>query len=187
MAGIKNKTARAVLVCVSAAGILAGCANPQKEGTAALENGNYEEALAQFQETVESGDKDKAAEGYRGLGMTYYEMEDYESALDSFEQAVSQGAEQSVQLCHLMSVCAMKTGDYERGLKYVQDGLALAQTSSGQKNSDESMLREMRYNEIVCLEQRADWESAKKKVEEYLNDYPDDETVRKESEFLKTR
>lgn len=49
------------------------------------------------------------------------------------------------------------------------------------------MLREMKYNEIVCLEQQADWQSAKQKVDEYLSEYPDDESVQKEAEFLITR
>ena len=57
---------------IFAAGVLAGCANPQKEGTAALEEGNYEEAREQFQQTAESDNKEKAAEGYRGIGMAYY-------------------------------------------------------------------------------------------------------------------
>ena len=45
----------------------------------------------------------------------------------------------------------------------------------------------MRYNEIVCYEQTADWESAKQKISEYLADYPGDETAEKEAEFLETR
>ena len=92
-----------------------------------------------------------------------------------------------MQLCHVMSVCAMQSGDYEKALEYIQTGLGLAQTSDGKESSDAGMLREMKYNEIVCFEQKADWESAKQKAEEYLQEYPDDETVQKEAEFLKTR
>ena len=92
-----------------------------------------------------------------------------------------------MQLYHLMSVCAMQNENYEKALDYIQTGMGLAQTSDGKESVDADMLREMRYNEIVCLEQQADWESAKQKVEEYLSEYPDDETVQKEAEFLKTR
>ena len=182
-----SKIAGAVLACVLVAGALTGCANPQKEGTEALEQGNYEEAREQFQKTVENGNEEKAAEGYRGLGMAYYGLEDYGAAMEAFEQAVAQGAEQSVQLYHLMSVCAMQNENYEKARDYIQTGMGLAQTSDGKESVDADMLREMRYNEIVCLEQQADWESAKQKVEEYLSEYPDDETVQKEAEFLKTR
>lgn len=183
----KNKMLRALLLCVSAAGLLAGCANPQKSGTAALEKGNYEEAAGLFQEAAQSEDKDKAAEGYRGLGMAEYELGDYATALEAFEQAVAQGAQQSVQLWNLMSACAMQGEDYGKALEYIQSGLALAQTSSGKETSDEEMIREMKYNEIICYEQQADWANAREKAEEYLSEYPDDESVQKEVEFLKTR
>lgn len=173
-------------VGVSAAGLVSGCANPQKDGTAALREGNYEEAEAQFQKAAKEEDRGRSAEGYRGLGMTYYETQEYDKALESFEQALDLGAEQSVQLYHQMSVCAMNTGDYEKGLEYVQAGLALS-AGSGDEAADEAMLREMKYNEIVCYEQQADWENARQKVGEYLSEYPDDEAVQKEAEFLKTR
>ena len=66
---LKRKIALTAAMCVSAAGILSACANPQKDGTAALEAGNYEEAMDQFQEAADSEDREKSAEGYRGLGM----------------------------------------------------------------------------------------------------------------------
>ena len=52
---------------------------------------------------------------------------------------------------------------------------------------DFAKFREMKYNEIICCEHLADWESAKQKVTEYLNDYPDDEAMQREAEFLETR
>ena len=45
----------------------------------------------------------------------------------------------------------------------------------------------MRYNRIVCAEKSADWDTAKEKIAEYLETYPDDERAVKEAEFLKTR
>lgn len=81
---------------------------PGREGTKALENGQYEEALEQFQKASESEDKEKAAEGFRGQGIAYYEMEDYTSALDAFQKAVDNGAEQTVQLYNLMGICGMQ-------------------------------------------------------------------------------
>ena len=98
---IKRRLIFAAAVCISAAGMLGGCSNPQKEGTAALEEGNYAEALTRFQKAAESDDREKAAEGYRGLGMAYYESGQYEKALEAFQQAVDLGAEETVQLYHL--------------------------------------------------------------------------------------
>ena len=171
---------------VVAAGVTGGCGNLQKSGVDALEKGEYDEALADFQEMTESGGND-VAEGYRGLGMTYYEMEDYENALEAFRNAADNGAEQSIQMYNLMGVCAMQTEDYASALEYIQSGLALTSTSDGADKADEKLVQEMKYNEIICYEQQADWENAKQKVTEYLEDYPDDETVQKEAEFLETR
>ena len=174
------------MVCAFSAGT-AGCANPQQSGVDALEAGNYEEALADFQDMTESGSRKDVAEGYRGLGMTYYEREEYENALEAFRQAADNGAEQTIQMYNLMGICAMQTGDYAAALSYIQSGLALTHTSDGEDKAGTELVKEMRYNEIVCYEQQADWESARQKVTEYLEDYPDDETVQKEAEFLETR
>ena len=188
---LKRKIALTAAMCVSAAGILSACANPQKDGTAALEEGNYEEALAQFQEAAESDDREKAAEGYRGLGMAYYESGQYEKALEAFQQAVDLGAEETVQLYHLMASCGMQTWkseeDYTAVLGYIQTGLALAEIADGEEAPDTDMIREMKYNEIICYERQADWENARQKTAEYLAEYPDDEAVQKEAEFLETR
>ena len=40
---------------------------------------------------------------------------------------------------------------------------------------------------MVAYEQMEDWESAKVKLEEYLENYPNDKSAKKEAEFLKTR
>ena len=188
---IKTKLMFTAAVCISAAGILSGCANPQKEGTAALEEGNYEEALTQFQKAAESDDREKSAEGYRGLGMAYYESGEYGKALEAFQQAVDQGAAQSVQLYHLMAASGMQTWeneeDYTAVLGYIQTGLALAESYDSEETPDADMIREMKYNEIICYEKLADWENARQKAAEYLSEYPDDGAVQKEAEFLETR
>ena len=56
--------------------------------------------------------------------MTYYEQEEYSSALDAFKKAVDTGVVQTTQIYNLMGVCAMKTEDYEAALEYIQAGLA---------------------------------------------------------------
>lgn len=166
---------------------LTGCSNPHKEAVEALENKNYEEAESQFQKIIEEKNGQKAAEAYRGLGLTYYEMQEYEKALEAFRNAVDGGAEQTVQLYNLMGICAMQAEDYESAKEYIQAGIAMTETKSGSKAADAELVRELRYNEIICCEYVADWETAKQKVDEYLEDYPDDESVIKEQEFLKTR
>ena len=183
---MRRKWMSAAAAALLAAGLVCGCANPQKEGVEALEEGNYEEAEARFSELTEKGGKEGAA-GYRGLGMVYYETEEYQKALEAFETAAESGIRPDVQMYNLMGVCAMQTEDYASALEYIQSGLALTSTSDGADKADAELVQEMKYNEIICYEQQADWENAKQKVTEYLEDYPDDETVQKEAEFLETR
>ena len=189
---IRKRLAAAGAICVMAAVLTGGCANPDKAGAKALENGDYEEAAAQFEQAASSDDAKEAAEGYRGLGMTYDETGDYEAALEAFGKAIDGGAEQTVQLYNLAGISAMQCSDYATALEYIQAGLALADTEpsdqeNGEAESYADMIREMKFNEIVCYEQQADWENARQKVTEYLEDYPDDEAAQKEAEFLATR
>ena len=184
----KIRIGAALTAAVLTAGLLAGCANPEKAGVKALEEGNYTEAEAQFQEAAADEDREKSAEGYRGLGMTYYETGDCAAALDAFRKAVEGGAEQTVQLYHLMGSCAMQTGDPASALEYFKSGLALA--GDGAEAGDEGtaeMIREMRYNIVICCENLADWETAKQQAADYLADYPDDAEMQREAEFLATR
>ena len=46
-----------------------------------MEEGQYEEAVTQFQQAAESENRETAAEGCRGLGMACYELEDYDPLL----------------------------------------------------------------------------------------------------------
>ena len=65
--------------------------------------------------------------------------------------------------------CDLKLGKAKEALNYYN--LGLAQEDSGKKMN----------------EQMEDWESAKVKLEEYLENYPNDKSAKKEAEFLKTR
>lgn len=55
------------------------------------------------------------------------------------------------------------------------------------EDCSEKMLQEMKFNEIMVYEKLGDWKNAKIKVNEYLEQYPDNAKVKKEAEFLETR
>ena len=57
----------------------------------------------------------------------------------------------------------------------------------GLEGNSAELEQEMKYNMIAAYEQIKDWESAKVILEEYVAEYPEDETAQKEREFLKTR
>ena len=183
---MRRKWIAAPVAALVAASVICGCANPQKAGVKALEEGNYVEAETQFQELTEAGGEDAAA-GWQGLGMAYYETEDYQGALEAFQKAVESGMSPSIQMYNLMAVCAMQMEEYGQALEYIRSGLALADTASEEEQPDAGLIQEMKFNEIICCEKQADWESAKQKITEYVSEYPDDETACREAEFLATR
>ncbi len=184
---MKNRTVKIVTAALAAVFLMTGCADAASRGVEALREEDYAGALSRFREAVESGNKSEMADGYQGMGMAYYETGDYAAALEAFRNAFDSGAEKTPQICNMAGVCAMQTGDYGTALEYIQAGLELADTVSAEDADGAEMIREMRYNEIVCCEQQADWESAKQKITEYLADYPDDENAQKEAQFLQTR
>ena len=103
-----------LVMAVSAMCMMAGCGNTVKDGTEALEQGDYDTAIASFEEAAGSDDKEEAAEGYCGLGMTYYEQKQYDQALEMLEKAFDNGT--------------VKTAEWfkkEDGSEYNEDSVTL--------------------------------------------------------------
>ena len=57
--------------------LASGCGNVVKDGTEALGEGRYDAAETAFEEATKNENKEVAADGYQGLGMTYYEQKEY--------------------------------------------------------------------------------------------------------------
>lgn len=170
---------RSIVLIVVAVLLLSGCGSRSyKKGMEALENGKYKEAAEQFEQSVEA--EKNTADSYRGLGIALWEQEDYEGARDAFKSALDAGTEKTGTIYNLLGNCEMKLDNPEGALKYYEAGIK----ASG---SSEELIREMEYNSIVACEQMEDWESAKEKLDEYVEKYPDDEEAAKEAEFLETR
>lgn len=159
--------------------LLGGCGkNPSEEGLELLQEGQYEAALSKFEEAIE--EEKNIDDAYRGAGIAKWELEDYEGARDAFENALDQGADESATLYNFLGSCEFRLGNYKMALNYYRLGME-------QEDCSEEMMQEMRFNEIVSLEEVEDWENARTKLEEYLADYPEDERAVKEAEFLETR
>ncbi|HIV95944.1 MAG TPA: tetratricopeptide repeat protein, partial [Candidatus Sellimonas avistercoris] len=69
---------------------MTGCATQIDKGKSLLEEGKYEEASEAFEKA--SKDSDMEQEAYRGLGISYYELEQYDKAVSAFESALEKGA-----------------------------------------------------------------------------------------------
>ena len=157
---------------------LSGCENPSEEGVEYLQNGQYEEAIEQFEQAIE--DDVNTGDAYRGIGIARWEQEDYEGASEAFLKALEEGAQKTGPLDNFIGRCEMKLGNFPSAQNYFRLGLA-------QEDNSAQLNQEMQYNMVVAYEQVKDWESAKAELRDYLASYPEDEAAQKELQFLETR
>lgn len=163
-----------ILCCL----LFAGCANAVEDGTAFLEEGKMEEAQEKFEASIEK-EKD-LGEAYRGLGICYWEKEDYTKALSAFEKALENDTEETATLYNMLGICALKTNNAKTAVSYFAKG-------QEQSDAEGELLQEIAFNEIVAYEQLGQYSEAKQKLELYTSAYPDDEAAAKELEFLNTQ
>ena len=111
------------------------------------------------------------AELYWQMGNTDYAITLYQSYLEG-ESPEHQSAYARVASWQI------KQKDYDGALATLQKGI-----SKGEDGS----LKELLGNEIAVYEQKGDFETAKLKMESYLEQYPEDEAAQREYVFLRTR
>ena len=167
-----------VLGMVILLGMLTGCAGNIKEGVLLLEDAKYEDAIAIFEQDIEK--ERNLDEAYRGIGIAYFELGEYEKSADSFEAALEYGAEETATLCGLLGACYMNMEEYEKALDVYTNALA-------KKDLTKELKQEMEFNLIAIYEYTGNWEAAKEQIEQYVEDYPEDTRVDKEADFLETR
>lgn len=165
-------------VVLSGVFILTGCTNNIESGLESLEAEKYEEALVSFQNEIEKGKN--LDEAYRGLGIAYFELEEYEEAIEAFVLAVENETEETATLYGMMGACYVETGEYEKALDIYTKAL-------GVETITEELEQEIQYNLIAVYENMADWDAAKEQMESYREAYPDDSRIEKEADFLETR
>ena len=171
---IKAVIAAVVLAALS----LTGCSAPSEKGLEYLQEEEYDKAIEEFQKAVDKDDN--PGDAYRGIGIAKWEQEDYEGALEAFKSALENGAEKTGTLYNFIGCCALRVGDAAAALNYFNLGIS-------QEDISEELLQEMKFNGVSAYEQMEDWESAMSKLQEYLQEYPDDEKAQKEMTFLETR
>lgn len=162
------------LICVS------GCAkeNPLETGLEYLQNGQYEEAEAKFQEAIDADIL--PGDAYRGIGIIHWEQEDYEEARDAFASALENGAEKTATLYNFLGTCELRLDNAKSAVNYYNIGI-------GCEDASEELVQEMKYNTIVAYEQLEEWDTVRVKVKAYMEAYPDDEQMAKEAEFFETQ
>lgn len=153
--------------------------------------------------------KGEKTEDYRERGHIYLLKGDYESARKELDKAINQedtkallymaqvyeaqGNQQQAKALYesytkknssdsaalkVLGEMQMEEGNYEQAIEFFQKALAAKQIADEQG---------LRRNEIIAYEKMNDFEEAKKKMEAYVNDYPEDEEAQRELVFLQTR
>lgn len=134
--------------------------------------GEYNKAVA----ALEKIDKKNYEDASLYLGMSYEAMGDYNYAASVYNSGIENSTNPA--LYNQLGLCQMKRGAYAEALEAFQAGLQCEDTSCQQA---------LRFNEAVAYEYLADFETARKLMEAYLKDYPNDAEARREYQFLKTR
>ena len=158
--------------------LLTGCAGSMKNGVELLEAGKYDAAVEVFQKDIKK--KRNLDEAYRGLGIAYFELEDYEAAVEAFELALEHETKETAVCCSFLGASYLETEDYDKALDVYERGLAC-------KDLTEELEQEIQFNLIAVYERMGNWDAAKKQMDKYVKKYPNDSRVEKEAEFLETR
>lgn len=119
--------------------------------------------------------KDVRAAAY--LGKVYMASGDIPKARKAYENSL-EIPEMQAEAYNGLAFCAMTEKDYDNALKYIKKGL---------KVNNPDVEQALLFNEIVIYERQADFASARKKMNKYLEQYPADEAAVRENYFLQTR
>ena len=136
---------------------LSGCVGNLKDGVALLEAKDYEAARECFQTDISK--ERNLKEAYRGLGIACFELEEYEEASVAFEKALEYEEEQGGSICAFLGACYIETKEYEKAAKVYEKALTTAGLSA-------ELTQEVRLNLITVYENLAQWDEAKKQMED---------------------
>ncbi len=135
--------------------------------------GEYQKAYMALEEAKEKG----GAESYLYLGKAYEATGDYNYASTVYNSYLSKNTG-NAEIYNQLGLCEMKKGQYQKALEAFQAGL---------KIENNSLMQSLSFNEIVAYEYLGDYQKAAVLLKSYLKAYPDDESAKREQQFLITR
>lgn len=136
--------------------------------------GNYEQAQIFLEEAKTGG----SADAYLYLGMAYEATGDYNYAITNVYTGYLAKNEGNAEIYNQLGLCYMKQGEYESALAAFQNAMQIP---------DNGMMQTLRFNEIIAYEYLGEFTQAAVLLDNYLKNYPDDETAQREYGFLSTR
>lgn len=134
---------------------------------------NYDEAKKELIESMKLGYEDAMLL----LGRVYLETDDTASARAMYQEYLTEGRNKA-RAYNGLAICDISEENYDGALEQIQKGLA---------EQDEEENQSLLYNEIVAYEYKKDFATAKIKMQEFLEKYPEDQQALRENEFLETR
>lgn len=111
------------------------------------------------------------------LGSVYLEMDDSAGARSMYQEYLTAG-DSPARAYNGLALCDIYDGQYDSALENIVGGL---------EEADEEERQGLLFNEIAVYEYQRDFETAKAKMAEYLEQYPDDQEAVRENQFLSTR
>lgn len=158
--------------------------NAMESGTRYMTNfekGRISYYLEDYENARTYLDKAKEEEGSDAvlfLGRTHEVLGDYNYAVSVYNTFLTESGEQSPEILNQMGLCKLQMKDYEGALTAFQQAMNI---------EDNGMMQTLKMNEIVAYERLQQYKQAATLMSSYLKSYPDDETAKREYEFLKTR
>lgn len=111
------------------------------------------------------------------LGRTYEAMGDYNYAASIYAGYVDYD-QTKAEIYNQLGLCRMQLGEYQKALEAFQMAM---------KIEGNDMMQTLKLNEVLAYEYMGDFKTAAALMNSYLRTYPDDETAKREYEFLQTR
>lgn len=174
--GIMKKNRWILLFVIST--MLLGCKANIKDGITYLEEEKYEAAIQCFEKDIT--EKENLGDAYRGMGIAHYELGDFRTAIEHFENALANEEEATATIYSLMAASYLQIEEYESALDYYAKALKMEECT-------EELKQEILFNEIAIYQELSDWDTLKEKVSSYVERYPEDNRMDKTVEFLETR
>lgn len=136
--------------------------------------GSYTDARNDLENAKKSGNNENLT---LYLGRTYEALGDTTYAITLYEEYLRENSSAG-RIYEQLATCKVKKGEYEPALETIEAGLSLGNGEG---------LKGLMFDRVVAYEMLYDFDNAKKCMEEYLREFPDDEVAKRENVFLSSR
>lgn len=137
--------------------------------------GITDKAVASLEQLIQENEP----EAYFYLAKISYAEEDFEQVSSYLNSYVSTGnVEHKAEAYEMLGRCAMLSDDYDTALTWFEIGITC---------NDAKWTQTLRKDQIAVYEHLSDFDTAYTLATEYLADFPDDQEIIRELQFIETR